>query len=337
MYSRIWTWQRIGLDNGDHLADVEERVERLPAELNQFFNGMLDFIDAGDEKDWQETYALLSMALSLPGRCPPIRFSFLAEYLRHPNSSPEALPVLSDAELEERLRSSQDRVRAKSVGLLELRGFKRKSRAFQHCVKFTHRSIVEFLTNSRITRRMAARLREYEYDPFRAACYTFLAHIKSIPNLYPGPAPGICPGWGPTIPIPLAKEPGVTDHVARTVRDSPKRATIQAAALCMTLFVWPGRDGSILVSFDSGVSPNEMCGNPSSSVWYQFLDGFFKSINERRPLAYLPMFLFLITRGADPRIEVTGVSGLQEEVSLIHPGIGIPVFGQPIMFSPPSE
>jgi hypothetical protein len=124
------------------------------------------------------------MALLCPKNWPIFRFSFLEDYFEDPdfalNQQHQSLE-LSDTT--DRLERTRKKIYGKSKGLLEIRPTEMenaltKRQTFRDTIKFTHRSILEFLESEQVKEKMAVQLAKF--DAFDALCQTFLAHMRVV-------------------------------------------------------------------------------------------------------------------------------------------------------------
>ncbi|PNP76022.1 hypothetical protein FNYG_10580 [Fusarium nygamai] len=171
-----------GLLSGDRLPQLENKVYALPTELNDLFEHLLNSIHPCDRK---EAYLILAVALECPPRSdwPIFRISFLEEYIKNRNFAlSHQIEQLKDAQITNRLERAQKKIYGKCKGLLEIQLIhlnqeREIDETLKESVKFTHRSIVEFLKSDHTKKKMAAELRGL--DILDAMCQTFLAHIQA--------------------------------------------------------------------------------------------------------------------------------------------------------------
>lgn len=212
-----------GIINGDQMSDLEHKIDSLPTDLEYMFQHLFDSIARPDQRI---AYLILEVALLVSetegGRCCLSRYSFLEDYLTDTNFA-ISLPVkpIDRLLIMERLKRAQRRIYGICKGFLEIVSYSAQGESesletfasmfgrasgileaereanslFGGAVKFTHRSIVEFLSGHSIRHRMQSVL--LEIDTFDAWCQTLLAQVKVIsahqPELcYPDPVPLGC-------------------------------------------------------------------------------------------------------------------------------------------------
>jgi hypothetical protein len=185
-----------GIANGDSVQDLLGKIKSLPNELEAMFQGLLDTINRPDRK---LAYAMLKMALfSVPyyGECLLIHYSFLEEYLNDRNfATKSSLSFLTEEEILTRHKRTRKRIYGICKGFLEVIPLRTSSRprvleifaTLGDQVRFTHRSIVEFLSSPQFQARVDCGISEF--DPFDALCQAFICQIRSIrlPNFYYAP------------------------------------------------------------------------------------------------------------------------------------------------------
>ncbi|KAF5554177.1 hypothetical protein FMEXI_2163 [Fusarium mexicanum] len=170
-----------GLLSGDRLSQLQKKVKALPNELNDLFQHLLNSIHPCDRK---EAYLILSVALECPPDWPIFRISFLEEYIEnHDFALSQRIERLKEDQIMDRLERTRKKIYGKCKGLLEiqlathLRYSLPVDRTLRESVKFTHRSIIEFLQNDQTKQRFIAELKGL--DILDSICQTFLAHIQA--------------------------------------------------------------------------------------------------------------------------------------------------------------
>ncbi|KAF5988995.1 hypothetical protein FBULB1_1150, partial [Fusarium bulbicola] len=169
-----------GLLSGDRLVQLENKVNTLPTELNDLFEHLLNSIHLCDRK---EAYLVLSLALECPPDWPIFRISFLEEYIENPDFAfGQRMKKLEEDQITDRLERTRKKIYGKCKGLLEIQlvdlNLERDiDQTLKESVKFTHRSIIEFLKSDHTKQKLAAELKGL--DLLDAICQTFLAHIQT--------------------------------------------------------------------------------------------------------------------------------------------------------------
>ncbi|CZR43999.1 uncharacterized protein FPRO_13807 [Fusarium proliferatum ET1] len=169
-----------GLLSGDRLSQLQNKVDTLPTELNDLFQHLLNSIHPSDRK---EAYLILAVALECPPDWPILRVSFLEEYIVNRDFAlSRQIQQLEGDEMTERLERARKKIYGKCKGLLEIQLVqltpeRQIDRTLKESVKFTHRSIIEFLKSDQTKQKLAAELKSL--DILDAMCQTFLAHIQA--------------------------------------------------------------------------------------------------------------------------------------------------------------
>ncbi|KAF5692443.1 hypothetical protein FDENT_2965 [Fusarium denticulatum] len=171
-----------GLLSGDRLSQLQNKVNALPTELNDLFQHLLSSIHPCDRK---EAYLILAVALECPPDWPIFRISFLEEYIENRDFAfSQRIKQLEEDQIIDRLERTRKKIYGKCKGLLEIQlvTYPRQSpsidRTLKESVKFTHRSIIEFLESDQTKQKVAAELKGL--DILDAICQTFLAHIQAV-------------------------------------------------------------------------------------------------------------------------------------------------------------
>jgi hypothetical protein len=177
---------REGLDNRATLPKLYQRVKVTPRNLERFFECILESIH---ETDREEAYCAFSILTLKKERDEPFslfRYSFLADIL---DDSEFALKLqirdVSDSEIEARLEDASVRLSACFKGLIDIRpsdrfplsypGVSQQIPTLRQCIKFTHRTVPDFLDQ-----RIKTYGQQYlkEVDIMRVNLESFLAEIK---------------------------------------------------------------------------------------------------------------------------------------------------------------
>ncbi|KAF4436097.1 small s [Fusarium acutatum] len=169
-----------GLLSGDRLSQLDNKVNALPTELNDLFQHLLNSIHPCDR---QEAYLILAVALECPRDWPIFRISFLENYIENRDFAlSQQIEQLEDDQITDRLERTRKKIYGKCKGLLEIQLVhldqeRQIDQTLRESVKFTHRSIVEFLKSDQTMQKLTAGLEGL--DMLDAMCQTFLAHIQA--------------------------------------------------------------------------------------------------------------------------------------------------------------
>ncbi|KAI0002637.1 hypothetical protein F4779DRAFT_622212 [Xylariaceae sp. FL0662B] len=182
--SMVLTTVEEALLNGDGLLEIERKIDACPAGLEELFHYLLKSIHPCDRKwafsalEITKTYKVgdySGMSLS--------QFPFLDDYCHDSDFMMKQLNTYTPpTSTEIRLDVAKRQIYGRCKGFLELGSgsectFKRAVH-FRGRVKFTHRSIIEFLQNPEVEALMQSLTATF--DPFDSICQTLLAHIKTI-------------------------------------------------------------------------------------------------------------------------------------------------------------
>jgi hypothetical protein len=173
-----------GLINGDRMKDLQRKIDSLPNDLEKMFQHLFDSIQPMDRR---LAYAILAMATHCSRGVTDtrlIRYSFLEDYLENPSFAVKApVQLMPSHEIASRLERVRKQLYGICKGFLELRLAKgadskegEQGTMLGDIVKFTHRSIVEFLSGSAIQQIVGAELSGI--DIFDAQCQTLLGQVK---------------------------------------------------------------------------------------------------------------------------------------------------------------
>jgi hypothetical protein len=185
-----------GLVNGDQMEDLMNVVNALPTELEPMLQQILSSIPPANRK---LAYGILSLALFCNRYnydCRLMQYSFMEEYTRDKNSAMNSpVRLFTETENNQRLERAKKRIYGVCKGFLELRPFFSGTRLrlleiyslLGDVVRFTHRSIVEYLESQHFREKLELELPDF--DHFDAYCQTYLSQIKHVhlPRFYYAP------------------------------------------------------------------------------------------------------------------------------------------------------
>jgi hypothetical protein len=176
-----------GLENQYSFSDLFRKLDAIPRELKHFFCHILDSIDDGDRRKAYCTFAVaieankfkLNPTLSL------FRYSFLADLIDDPDYAKNLVSRnMTTEQIKVRLAATSAQLTGRCRGLLEVRSTSycpplgHNIDLLYERVKFTHRSIPEFLEDY-----LRKESEEYlkDFDAMDAIINTFLAVVKRSP------------------------------------------------------------------------------------------------------------------------------------------------------------
>jgi hypothetical protein len=191
----VWLWVALvtksllnGFTYGDSLKDLQRRLHHLPADLEEFFQHMLDSVEPVYQVQMAQTFLI---ALAANDDLPLIVYSFLDDIRENANcaldmgrdtSSKHSNISSSDAldKVEKRQIRMQKRLDARTKGLLEVSSKKNGELWLHNRVDFLHRTVGEFL-NKKVIKARFIDSAGPNFNPNISLCHGFLAVIKSIP------------------------------------------------------------------------------------------------------------------------------------------------------------
>jgi hypothetical protein len=178
-----------GLLAEDRIQDLQEKIDVLPAELDQLFQFMFDSMTKGSNPiDCRNAIRILAIATRLQ-RFPRqnengvslTRYSFLEDFQDDPHFAiKRPLSNMSKDDILQRLRRSRKQIYARCKGFLEVVSMSNESGvAFrEEVVNLVHRSLVEFLQKEDTQKRMASHL--VDFDILNFHCQSLVAELKSV-------------------------------------------------------------------------------------------------------------------------------------------------------------
>lgn len=196
----VFLWVRLvvrdllkGLRDGERIRDLEQRLDRIPSDLDEFFELMLGSI----EPDYQEEASTLLQIMLHTGECSVRKKMNLLDlsYIEQGVPSFACVPDFTPRSIEksglESFRTVLDfakrRVNSRCMGLLESSGCRKRSCRDGFCehdgkpveVEFLHRTAWDFLR----TEKSQATLHQYSHGPYPAmeyCCNTMLSTVMDL-------------------------------------------------------------------------------------------------------------------------------------------------------------
>ncbi|KAF2108395.1 hypothetical protein BDV96DRAFT_587714 [Lophiotrema nucula] len=177
----VFLWVRLvirslrdGIINNDQLALLQERLHRIPSDLEPFFEHILNSVDSVYQERMSQTF-LIAIASHEPLKI--THYSFLEE--DEPDFS-FRLPFerLTGEEVDYRLWETQRRLNGRYKGLLEP---SKPANALSRddTVDFLHRTVRDFLLTPRIQQILLSRV-DPSFDAQVAIAYALLAEAKYV-------------------------------------------------------------------------------------------------------------------------------------------------------------
>ncbi len=167
-----------GLKNADDISDLQDRLRRLPPDLEAYFQHMFDNIDDFYHEQTARIFQLTVEAIQ------PLSVTAVS-YCEKEKKDPDYAFNLktrpfSDAEIEGTYETIQTRLNARCRDLLEVNTDPNADLYFRYKVDFLHRTVRDFLKTPHM-RRMLASWTDKDFDAKQSLCRALLAQIKSLP------------------------------------------------------------------------------------------------------------------------------------------------------------
>lgn len=178
-----------GLENGDSLYDLRERLKQLPKDLNKYF----DRIILSDVEDFYHGHSAEMFMVTLKGEeeLPLFAYWYLREdtkYVLDIEQKPLSIPTYN-----KRLKDTTKRLNAACKGLLEVRYtasqqddskadfYFRSSTFYNRKVGFLHRTVREYLMLE-TTKAVLQNWVSADFEPHGTICKILLAQMKISPH-----------------------------------------------------------------------------------------------------------------------------------------------------------
>lgn len=174
-----------GLTNGDHISDLEEKLRKLPKDLNTYFERIL-LLDVSEDYRCQSS-EMFAVTLEGAEDLPLIAYWFMgksADYVLTLEAK-----SLSPQLLGKRLKDARKQLNARCKGLLEVRHMPPRdgrddlpsSYLFNAKVTFLHRTVRDFLMLEE-TKQILNRWCSPSFNAHEAICKVLLGQIKISPE-----------------------------------------------------------------------------------------------------------------------------------------------------------
>ena len=182
-----------GLQNSDAIETLQERLNKMPGDLNAYFGRMLDNAEDVYRPDAAKIYHVMLLTTRQPFL---MMFNFLRE--QDPNFGVSAdIKPASEIEVKELRHNLQLQINARCTDLLDIIKTRDIDAYFQLKVAFLHRTVREYIQRKETKKRLEEWLRDdsvgWQFDPFQYMCQAIIAQIKRAPAkkqfLYPGIGP----------------------------------------------------------------------------------------------------------------------------------------------------
>ncbi|KAI1817843.1 hypothetical protein GGS20DRAFT_458236 [Poronia punctata] len=167
-----------GLTNADTISKLQQRLQKLPSGLSEYFDYILGSVD---EVYWEDTAKVFEMMVLAKYPLPPGVLSVLDE--DNPDYCLEVGTRLIPAEgYEHNIKIIERRLNARCKGLLEIRKtpgsmWGSDDYSDRYLVSYLHRTVRDFLRNEDVVNLLKSRLAA-PFDADLALCRGFVLHIK---------------------------------------------------------------------------------------------------------------------------------------------------------------
>lgn len=172
-----------GLRNYDRVADLRQRLEDLPADVEKLYNHMLGKLEPRYQRQASQLLQIVYQHVDIEDDSflSTLQLSFAEE------EDPEYAIIsevesLSIAKKISRCKATEGRVRSRCCGLIEIWhdwDLSEEERITHSRVNFLHRTAVEFLRNSDVWSHIASFTKSSPFDPNVALASAFLFDIKT--------------------------------------------------------------------------------------------------------------------------------------------------------------
>lgn len=177
----VFLWVRLvvhslreGQFNSDPVSILRKRLDEIPTDLEKFFQQILESVHQVYGERMARTFLT---ALASPKPLKIIHYSFLDEDDPYLGWTTDFEPIDQD-QINTRISSTRWRLNGRYKGLLEPDS---NENSCHVTVDFLHRTLRDFLLNSRVEKYLIARAPK-DFDPTRAAMGTTLAEAKFLSN-----------------------------------------------------------------------------------------------------------------------------------------------------------
>lgn len=177
----VFLWVRLvvhslreGQFNSDPVSILRKRLDEIPTDLEKFFQQILESVHQVYGERMARTFLT---ALASPEPLKIIHYSFLDEDDPYLGWTTNFEPIDQD-QINTRISRTRWRLNGRYKGLLEPDS---NEDSYNVRVDFLHRTLRDFLLNSRVEKYLKARAPK-DFDPTRAAMGTVLAEAKFLSN-----------------------------------------------------------------------------------------------------------------------------------------------------------
>ncbi|RGP69062.1 vegetative incompatibility het-e-1 [Fusarium longipes] len=171
-----------GIGAGDRVEDLQKRLDRLPAEIKDLYERILENIDSGYRK---HTAQLLKLMMAFKTRPSPLLFWYADEIDFMGRTIKEDPTTITRQESLERVEDIRRRLNSRCKGLLEIHQntttTDQFSSHFGGTVDYLHKTVYEFVCSRKTQRRLRKYLR-HPYDANLRIAAAYAALTKGAMN-----------------------------------------------------------------------------------------------------------------------------------------------------------
>ncbi|KAH8774771.1 hypothetical protein F5883DRAFT_547581 [Diaporthe sp. PMI_573] len=179
---------RESLLNGDSLDMIQRKIDRLPEELEQLFQRIVDSIDVADRKITAQTLEIVAFperfadaVAGFPWFYNLSWYYYLDNYNEDPNfamSMISANPGIGKEGFKYQQNGARRRLYGRCKGLVQVFTAREQFPGYDQYITATHRSVYEFLTTPGFNQKLGCHINGF--DVTNQLGQSFLAQIKSL-------------------------------------------------------------------------------------------------------------------------------------------------------------
>lgn len=171
-----------GLQNSDSIEILQERLSKMPGDLNAYFERMLDNVEDVYRPDAAKIYHVMLLTTKQPFL---MMFAFLWE--KNPNFGVLAnIEPASETEVEHLRHILRLQINARCTDLLDIIETSEVDAYFQLKVAFLHRTVREYIQRRETKKRLEEWLGKDDgggqFDPYQYMCQAIIAQTKRAPT-----------------------------------------------------------------------------------------------------------------------------------------------------------
>lgn len=157
-----------GIKSEDSLKTLQERLTELPDDLNEYFERMLDSVEKVYRPEATKIYQVMLRTRRQPYL---MMFAFIEEQ-NFNFGALNAIEPASEMQVEDMIRKTQRRVNARCTDLLDIIESPKIDAYFQYKVDFLHRTVRDFIEESKTKKRLQEWLsKDKQGETFDASRY----------------------------------------------------------------------------------------------------------------------------------------------------------------------